>query len=218
MKRILFLVTVLLAYTGVQAQIVSSRSVGIKSTKQSTETEHIWRFGLNMMNFAGDGGEDLEKKIGYNITYGVSKPVGSVGTYWGMDFGFGSRGFKVKENDFEENLIAHNVQVSPFTFGWKYGVIGDLKVDVHFGAYASFDYTGKCKIAYDGDEESINMGDWEDDLEIDWNRYDAGLNIGFGIWYSYFNLDFNFQRGFIETAKESEAYTNNFMIRLGFAF
>jgi hypothetical protein len=69
---------------------------------------------------------------------------------------------------------------------------------------------------YDG--ESISMGDWEDELDIEWNRFDAGMNIGFGIWYDRFNLDFTFQRGFVEAATDSEAYTSNIMLRLGVAF
>lgn len=53
---------------------------------------------------------------------------------------------------------------------------------------------------------------------MDWRRYDVGLNAGIGIWYNNFNLDFNFQRGFIEAEKDGEYYTSNFMIRLGIAF
>lgn len=210
MKKILLLAVAILLYTGIHAQIVSSRSVGTTTTSNRTsKTEHLWRVGLNMMNFAGDGGEDLDKKIGYNITYSFLKPMGSIGTYWGMEFGLGSRGYKFKEDSYEENLIAHNIQYSPFTFGWKYEIINNFKVDVHLGAFASVDYVGK----YKNDKIESNIKDWGD-----WNRYDAGLNAGFGVWYSRFNLDFTFQRGFIETEDESEAFTNNFMLRLGVAF
>lgn len=218
MKRVCFFIAAVLWCTGIQAQIVSSRSVGIKSEKVASTTECFWRAGLNIMNFAGDGGEDLDSRIGYSIVYGFMKPMGNAGIYWGMDFGLGSRGYKFKYDDYETKLIAHNVQWSPFTLGWKYEVINDLKVDVHLGAYAAFDYAGKIKLKEEGDEESYNMGDWEDELEIDWHRYDAGLNVGFGAYYKAFNLDFTFQRGFIETAKDSESYTSNFMIRLGMAF
>ena len=50
----------------------------------------------------------------------------SIGTYWGMEFGLGSRGWKVEENEsdyeYSLSLMAHNVQVSPFTFGYKYNI------------------------------------------------------------------------------------------------
>lgn len=214
MKKVFFLAAAILLCTSIRAQIVSSRSVGISSTpSRPSETEWYLRGGLSMMGFKGDGAEGLSKKAGYNVTYGFQKPVGSIGTYWGMEFGLGSRGYKFSESDIETSLVAHNVQISPFTFGWKYGIINDFKVDVHVGAYASGDYTGKAKIKEDGEEESASMSDWED-----WNRFDAGINVGFGVWYNRFNLDFTFQRGFIETFKESKTHTSNFMIRLGVAF
>ena len=94
--------------------------------------------------------------------------------------------------------MAHNVQVSPFTFGYKYNITDALAVDAHLGAYVSCDYVGKIKEkeSYQGDSEetSVNMGDWED-----WKRVDAGMN----------------QRGFIKTW---ECNTSNVLIRLGVAF
>ncbi len=56
------------------------------------------------------------------------------------------------------------------------------------GTFLSVDYTGKTK----ADGESISMSDW-DEMGLDWNRFDAGMNIGFGIWYGRFNLDFTCQ-------------------------
>ena len=35
-----------------------------------------------------------------------------------MEFGLGSRGFKVEDT----KCMAHNIQYSPFTFGWKFAV------------------------------------------------------------------------------------------------
>lgn len=215
MKKFLLLLATSLFCMGMQAQIVSSRSVSIqREAKVPSETMWYLRGGLNMMGFAGDGADGLDKKAGYNFVYGFQKPVGTIGTYWGMDFGLGSRGWKAEESGYDISLMAHNVQVSPFTFGWKYGITDSFKLDVHAGAFVSFDYTGKLKAG----DESISMGDWEDEVGIEWKRFDAGLNIGVGVWYDRFNLDFTFQRGFIESATEAEAYTSNFMIRLGVAF
>ena len=196
MKKLLSLAAAFLLCAGVQAQIVSSRSVSIKSAqKQPSETQWFLRGGLNVMKMTGDGAEDTGSKLGYNFVYGFQKPLGSIGTYWGMEFGLGSR-------------------VSPFTFGYKYNITDALAVDAHLGAYVSCDYVGKIKEkeSYQGDSEetSVNMGDWED-----WKRVDAGMNIGVGIWYDRFNLDFTYQRGFIKTW---ECNTSNVLIRLGVAF
>lgn len=225
MKKLLSLAAACLLCAGMQAQIVSSRSVSIKSAqKQPSETQWFLRGGLNMMNFTGDGAEGIDSKLGYNFVYGFQKPMGNTGTYWGMDFGLGSRGWKADLGDNETlSLIAHNIQVSPFTFGYKYNITDAVAIDAHVGAYVSFDYTGKIKDKWEEDgekvEESISMGDWNDNLDIDsgddWKRFDAGMNIGVGIWYSRFNLDFTYQRGFIKTW---ECNTSNVLIRLGVAF
>ena len=210
-KHLLLFVMVILVCSGMQAQIVSSRSVGIESTPQRpSETMWYLRGGLNMAGFAGDGAEDMDRKAAYDFTIGFQKPISHMGVYWGMDFGLGSRGSKVEKL----KIMTNNLKISPFTFGWRYGVTDDIHIDGHIGAFASFDYLGKVKY----DDKSIGMGDWEDDLGIEWNRFDAGMNIGFGVWYDRFNLDFTFQRGFMEAAKDSETYTSNLLLRLGVAF
>lgn len=99
-------------------------------------------------------------------------------------------GFKADEM----KCIAHNIQYSPFTFGWKIGVADNLSIDPHLGVFASYDYTSKMKES----GESISWGDFADYLEVDYNHFDAGMNIGVGLWYDRFNLDFTYQRGFID--------------------
>ena len=189
-KSLLLFVMTLLVCSGIQAQIVSSRSVGIESTPQRpSETMWYLRGGLNMAGFAGDGTEGMGRKAAYNFAVGFQKPITNIGAYWGMDFGLGSRGWKIDEL----KTMTNNLQVSPFTFGWKYGITDDFFIDGHIGGFIIFDY-------------------------LEWNRFDAGMNIGFGIWYDRFNLDFTFQRGFVEAATDSEAYTSNIMLRLGVAF
>lgn len=212
MKKLsLLFIMMLLVCSSIQAQIVSSRSVGIESTPQRP-SETLWylRGGLNMAGFTGDGADDLDRKAAYSVAIGFQKPITDIGAYWGMDFGLGSRGWK----EDELSMLNHNIQVSPFTFGWKYNVTDKLAIDGHIGAFLSFDYTGKLK----WDDESISMGDWEDELGWEWNRFDAGMNIGFGVWYDRFNLDFTFQRGFVEGLKDGEIYTSNIQLRLGIAF
>ena len=96
MKKLLSLAAAFLLCAGVQAQIVSSRSVSIKSAqKQPSETQWFLRGGLNVMKMTGDGAEDTGSKLGYNFVYGFQKQFGSVGTYWGLEFGLGSRGWMV---------------------------------------------------------------------------------------------------------------------------
>lgn len=208
MKKLLSIVAALVVCAGIQAQIVSSRSAIVK--KEKTSTQWFLRAGLNMMNMAGDGADGLDSNIGYNATFGYQKPMGGSGAYWGMEFGLGSRGFKFGDM----KAIAHNVQYSPFTFGWKIGVADNIKIDPHVGVFAAYDYTSKMKDS----GNSISWGDLADAGNTDYNHYDVGMNIGIGVWYNCFNLDFAYQRGFIDVLSDVGMNASNFMIRLGIAF
>ena len=179
------MIAALLLCVGTQAQIVSSRSAIVKTEKQASSTQWFLRAGLNIMNFSGDGAEGADSNIGYNATFGYQKPLGSTGGYWGMEFGLGSRGFKVEDT----KCMAHNIQYSPFTFGWKFAVADNVHIDPHVGVFASYDYTSKMK----ADGESISWGDYADYMEVDYNHFDAGMNIGVGVWYDRFNLDLIYQ-------------------------
>lgn len=212
MKKVLSIVVALLLCAGMQAQIVSSTSRSIKTERtRPSETEWLIRVGMNLMNLAGDGAEGCDSKMGYNFAIEFNKPIGDAGGYWGMNLGLGSRGFKADE----VKCIAHNVQYSPITLGWKIGVADNIKIDPHLGFYASYDFSSKMKES--GDD--ISWGDYADYLEVDYHGYDVGLNAGVGVWYDRFNLDFTYQRGFIDVFSDFDKIkTSNFMIRLGVAF
>ncbi len=223
MKKLLTLAIAAIAMaTTTNAQIVSSRSQLVTTTTEVKPSTTTWlvRAGLNIMNFTGDDAKEYDSKIGYDVAFSFQKSLGSVdGLYWGMEFGLGSRGYKYEEDEYyEESTLAHNFRWSPFTIGYKYAITDAFKVEAHLGAFASVDYAGKGKWEgedFYGDHISgdSSIGDWED-----WNRFDAGLQLGFGVWYDRYNLDFTWQRGFIEGYKDYKMYTSNFMIRLGVAF
>lgn len=209
MRKLFLLVAAALFGVAAQAQIVSSRSVSINS--EPSETVWLTRVGINFMNMAGSGAEGLDGKVGYNFNVEFNKPIGGLGAYWGMNLGLGSRGFKT---DYLKS-VAHNVQYSPFTFGWKIGVADNIRIDPHVGVYASYDFSSKMK----ENGESISWGDYADYLEVDYHGYDVGLNAGIGVWYDRYNLDLCYQRGFVDAFSDFDGLkTSNFMIRLGIAF
>lgn len=213
MKKFLVMAVAVLMCTGLQAQIVQSRSVSIKTEKAPSETTWFIRGGLNMAGMAGDDLENFGRRAAYQIDLGFQKAFTNVGLYWGMDFGLGSRGFKIDEDGYEDKMIGHNFQLSPANLGWKYEIFDNFKVDLHLGAYLSCDYTGKEVTKYAGVKETLKMKDFEG-----YNRFDAGMNIGFGVWYGRYNLDFTFQRGFVSAIDDIDMYASNLMLRLGVAF
>lgn len=227
MKKFLTLAAAFVMALSMQAQIVTSTSRSTISTNTKPASEKIWlvRAGLNFMNFSGSDAKDMDGKMGYDVSFEFNKPISGVnGLYWGMEFGLGSRG--ASEDDVD--MICHNVRFSPFVLGYKYNITSDFAIDAHIGAFVSADYTGKVKF---DDDDDVSMGDWKDDLGIDWQRVDAGMRLGAGVWYKNFNLDFTWHKGFIKPytvvydsyygGEEEETLklaASNFMIRLGISF
>lgn len=168
----------------------------------------MFRVGIGSNTFSGSDYEGAESKFGYNLGFDFNKTIKSKGAYWGMGFALGSRSYSVDDGD--GSYTAHNLQWSPFNFGWKISITDDIKIDPHVAAYVSADYAGKYK--YKGyNDDSIY------DAE-DYNYFDAGMNIGVGVWYKRFNLDLMYQKGFLGDDASLEGGASNFMVRLGVAF
>lgn len=234
MKKFFLSIATALMLGGVanaQSTIVSSTGVNVISQESSTPstTEWILRAGFN---FAGETGADLNEewdsgiKLGYDVAVSFQKPLSDFGMFWGMELGLGTRGFKFTTNDnyddedySEESIMAHNLRLSPFTFGYAYQINETMKIDAHFGAWASYDLWGNYNekfVCVHGDgteEESWGLGDIEG-----YNKFDAGITLGIGFWFDRYNLDFSWQRGFVEMVDGTDMNSNNLMLRLGIAF
>lgn len=140
-------------------------------------------------------------------------------------------------------LCCHTVKFSPFTIGYRYTFLERMAADIHLGAYGSYDFVGNYKNDYtDHIVSTSKYGNRNDKTitstktkikDIDYmRRYDAGFNLGVGYWFGRFNIDFTWQRGFIaiyengdeevkigkETRERGNLFTNNFQLKLGYAF
>lgn len=233
MKKVILSLLVAFAAVSANAQIVSSTSRRVSYAKTESNTQWYGKVGLNVMNYyVGSGvSDDASAKIGYDINFGFQKPLGSSPCYWGMEFGLTSRGSKaeatVKQGKYyvtqTENEMRHAIVYSPFTIGFKKNLVSKLAIDAHAGVFLSADYTGKVKKEldsnlgkeYNGSAEA-KMGDWND-----FNRIDAGLKFGLGLWYDRFNFDLSYRQGFINAWCPENAETNiagNFIVSVGVAF
>lgn len=262
MKKVFFAAVVALTAMGANAQI--ARSTMFQAPERENNVMWYVRAGVSINNIAGngdfkDGYKDengktdtgLGSKAGYDVVFGFNKSIASTDAYWGMEFGFGTRGYSQKfeesesvgnytVNGVEKNsLIAHKFKITPVMFGYKYPVTDKIKIDAHLGAFLSIDmaatYKTSVKVTNNFDpsynidaEESYGIGDFgdgEDKLGIDYNRFDAGIQAGIGVWYGRWNLDFTYERGFcsIFGYEEYQGHkpsfsASNAIIRLGFAF
>lgn len=199
---------------------------------------------------------------GYVFSIGFNRSFGNHPLYWGMSFDLGMRGYKTKAEwaygssssvsggyDYhgktaEETLSTYNAQLSPITIGYRYTFLERMAADVHFGAYASYDFAGNFKTFTTDHIVSTskygNRNDYKENeskvkiSDIDGMRkYDVGINLGVGYWFGHFNVDFTWQRGFVpiyeggddqvsvgkkEKRERGNLYSNNFQLRLGYAF
>jgi len=239
MKKFFVMLAVALMAASASAQVVTSRTY-VKSKKATT-----WyaRVGMSINNFAGAGdymdaakaeGADVSfgSKIGADVDFGFQRPIGGSGLYWGMELGIGSRGFSFedKEADYskEFNVSAWNVKYSPFTFGYKYSITDDLKLDGHIGAFLSYDFTGSTSGSINDEGDVYDVVGWKEFKDrSDYIEFDAGMQIGIGAWWKKFNIDFTYQRGFVSASDLVGGYddeysvklkSSNFMIRVGYAF
>lgn len=272
MKKLFLATMVALTAMGANAQI--ARSTMFQAPERENNIMWYIRAGVSINNAAANGNlKDIYKdddgktdtglgsKAGYDIEFGFNKNIGSSDAYWGMEFGFGTRGYSQKFENVrsgnltgnytytatsleKKSLLAHRFKIMPLMFGYKYGITDKIKLDAHIGAWVSIDMAASYKEeseysftnTYDSDynefrseKDSFGIGDLKNsDDEGYYNRFDAGIQAGIGVWYGRWNLDFSYERGFCsiydfekmygKTDKSYSLAASNVLIRLGFAF
>lgn len=139
-------------------------------------------------------------------------------------------------------LRSFNARLTPITIGYKYKFLDNMAADVHVGAYASYDFAGNYiketseqqwsmhHSHYSSNKKSVAIKDMDN-----MRKYDVGINVGVGYWFGHFNIDFTWQRGFVpiyegghkvivvgdkktDKREAGNFYSNNFQLRLGYAF
>lgn len=193
MKKIFLLAIAVVLGIGANAQILSSRTVSHKKT----ESNMMWyvKAGVSILNATApdDDADGLKSTVGPDLTVGFHKPISTTSFYWGMDLGIGTRGFK-----YGEKFLAWDLRFSPITVGYKYAINDVIKLDGHFGGFLSYDF------AHNDNADEV------------FDDFDAGFQIGAGVWFNRFNLDVTYQRGFCDMIGTSKS--SNVLIRLGYAF
>lgn len=223
MKKVILLIAVtILTVITASSQIVTSRTL----VKSKTETMWYARAGISINTLAVSEASDemsVGSKAAFALDLGFQRNIGKSGLYWGMELGLASRGATFGISDeykdqydedeleyYKASYSAWGLKYSPFTIGYKYGLTDDIKIDGHLGGFVSYDFSKKMK----GD-------DVDDDIFDEYQNFDAGLQVGIGVWWKKFNLDFMYQRGFVDTQLLygcDGSYSSNFSIRLGYSF
>jgi hypothetical protein len=253
MKKLIAIALVALVGSSLaNAKVVRSRTVGEKE-KAPTEwiirvgasINNAAGAGVSKVkedenSYDGDGSYSVGSRVGMDLSIAFNKPIANSGAYWGMELGLGTRGASASskysnesgsyQEESKQHIATWNAKFSPFTIGYKYALNSDIKLDGHIGAFVSYDFTGsgvaKWTVIRDGEEDDSyedknNLG--EDELD-GFQKFDAGMQIGVGVWYKKFNFDITYQRGFVHASSyryKSEMYdifSSNLMLRIGYSF
>ena len=183
-------------------------------------------------------------QAGFNVSIIFNKSFGHNPLYWGMELGIGTRGYQANAEWYKSTIssgwgdeIAHrvkqnitlntyNIEYHPFIIGYKYEFLRRMAVDAHVSAFVSFDFAGNEKIYNYDYQLSSNVPrekESTNDIKIGdidkYQRLDAGINIGVGYWLGHFNIDFSWQRGFINMYDVDDKFNaQSFKLKLGYAF
>lgn len=160
------------------------------------KTDVIIRAGYasNKMVASGKSSDAL---AGYSVGVEFNTFIRN-GFYWNTGVLFGSRGG-------DGLFTAHCMQI-PIGVGYKINLTRSFAVDPHFAPFMfSVDLASDLK----GYASSYNNDSAD--------RCDVGMMMGVGVWLKNVNLDFSYQRGFMDAGlylgKQS-----NLIVRLGIAF
>ncbi len=224
MKKIILFATIVLMAFSASAQVKLSRTFDKKTFKMTPATWYI-RAGINTSFILGEERSDYNKyeygvgaKVGFDLATGFRYMIKKSPVYWGAEFGLASRGFSSKEiyNGIENNAskyscYSYNIKFAPM-IGVKNTIVGDYEIDFHIGPFLSYDFIENKKESY---VSSYNYADFE--------PFDAGFQVGVGLWYKKYNVDVTWQLGLLECAdaealKSSHNNHSALMIRFGYEF
>ena len=205
MKKFLLFVAVAMVCSTMSAQLVTS------STYKKEKAKTLWyvKAGLDIAGVSGDGWDEIGNTTGYVVGLAFDRPIGGSGVFWGMGLQLATKGYKYSEEGYEMSLNANKLEI-PLNFGYKYNITDDIAVDGRIGGFINYDVFGNYKESYEGEEESISLGD------LDYDRLGAGIQFGVGVWYQSLNFNITYQKGLIDQFDGGKE--NNWMISLGYAF
>lgn len=126
-------------------------------------------------------------------------------------------------------LNAYNALLTPH-IGYKVVFGEKMALDIHIGGYASYDIAGSFETKTHDYWSTISVGSGNTKItdnsnsvkigDIDnYTKHDFGAIGGIGFWFGHFNVDVNYQRGFVSMFEGDNTYfCNKLQVRLGYAF
>ena len=198
-----------------QAQIVSSRSDQVIVTQQIREKKpkkpkkprtFNWNLRLGYSFDSMTGGDDLSGVSGFDASFGISKPFGSNGLFWGVEAGAMTYGACMDDYDPTRCI---GICVTP-RIGLKFPIGKEVSFNIYGGPYIGYRFGERDhNNIYFSDEDYIDSKGYsqfryefrDQVLEIE-DGVDAGINIGAELFVSKnFFFDIHIKKGLISSGK-----------------
>jgi hypothetical protein len=197
------------------------------------------RTGLSLNCVTGSGVDDVKTEwvtnkingefkntLGGLLNVGVDMPLGISPFYYGMSVSLAMRGYKTTEKwkdganklEGQEKLTAFCAQLSPVIIGYIAKLTDHIALDPHIGLYFSTDIAGifSDELSYSDNTKDKKTTDISD--KEDYNRYDAGICGGIGLWYNHWFVDISYQRGIASMKKADDYCSTKLLFSVGYAF
>lgn len=185
--------------------------------------------GLNLSSYIGENSDHSEFKPGARIGVGMEYQFNDMISVQPSLF-FSQKGAKYSSG-FDGNIIDADADVKinqlylelPVNVQFRFNIADNTNLVIATGPYLACGVGGKAK--FDGDASvgdiHINGDDKIDtfgDDGLDYNRFDAGWNIGLGVEFGKILVGLDTQLGFCKVMDGDAPHNANIGITLGYKF
>ena len=185
------------------------------------------KVGMNMSNFTGDA--DTDMRVGFNVGVGMEYQFTDLVSLQPSLF-FSQKGAKYSEG-YDGSIIDADADVKinqlylelPINVQLRFNIADNTNLVIATGPYLACGVGGKTKFDGGASVGSINItGDDKIDTfgndGLDYNRFDAGWNIGLGVEFGRILVGLDTQLGFCKVMDGNAPHNANIEITLGYKF
>lgn len=199
MKKSIFLVFALMAMFAVGA---------------SAQIKYGAKLGLNLAKIVGDDFDDADSRTGLVLGGFINMSLSDKFQFQ-PELLYSAQGAK-ESMDMEGTTVdaTYKMNYISLPLMFRYNVVSGLSIQA--GPQIAFMVADKYKIEADG--ESVD-GDLSDDMEVDLNGIDFGLNVGLGYKLENgFGIDARYNIGMSQIVNEDEADSKNSVIQIALSY
>lgn len=191
--------------------------IGISASAQDSPIQFGVKAGLNLSNFGGKAGDDLDAKIGFNVGVTVDYAL-TEDVYLLSGLELTTKGAKLSESGAKLTFNPMYLQL-PIHAGYKLAIAEGTKLVFHAGPYLAYGIGGKAKLTGAGDED-YKIDFFGSEEEGGAKSFDFGVGLGVGAEFGQINagLGYDFGLANISRSDDAKLKTQNAYLTVGYKF